>query len=52
MKNVSQSSSANPSTGKTFAEVREARLNDNANPAGSVHEGSNAVEDIGADVSA
>src|ERR1700747_160697 len=31
--------------GKPFAEVREARLNDNANPVGSVQEGSNAVED-------
>jgi DNA modification methylase len=37
--------------GRTFAEVQAARHNDNAHPAGSVQEGPNAVEDIGAGVS-
>jgi hypothetical protein len=38
--------------GRTFAEVRAARHNENADPAGSVQEGPNAVEDIGAGVTA
>jgi hypothetical protein len=38
--------------GLTFAEVKDARYNENADLAGSVQDGPNAVEDIGAGVTA